>query len=298
MKLYQIEYFLAVCKFGSVSKAADGLMVSRPAVSRAIKDLEDEFGIGFFQRMTTGVVLTEAGQVFHDKCLRIRGLIDELKNEIDAMKAEVSGENDRVLHLGLSFTARCCILPFLGAFRKQYPDIQLRLSDLEDSFIDVGALLPDYDLEIALTRDETYDGVEYIEVEESGMCFCCSRNHPLAGRSTVSIFEIRSEPLGGLNHLEAKNNQIMELFGRYGLTPNVAYMTQQVSFLKQMIRENLCCAVKPRQSIENDPDIATIPILEAERLPLRILWNTGIHRSSAFNDFLSFAKQQFPRKPN
>ena len=41
MKLYQIDYLLEVCKHGSFSKAADALLVSRPAVSRAMKDLED-----------------------------------------------------------------------------------------------------------------------------------------------------------------------------------------------------------------------------------------------------------------
>ena len=51
---------------------------------------------------------------------------------------------------------------------------------------------------------------------------------------------------------------------------NMAYMTQQVSFLREMVRENLCCSIKPKQSIENDPDIVTIPIDEAEPLHLRM----------------------------
>ena len=63
MKLYQVEYLLEVCAQGSFSKAADALLISRPAISRAMKDLEDEYGVTLFQRTTTGVVPTEAGEI-------------------------------------------------------------------------------------------------------------------------------------------------------------------------------------------------------------------------------------------
>ena len=295
MKLYQVEYLLAVCKYGSISKAADELLVSRPAVSRAIKDLENEFGVSFFLRTTTGVLMTDAGQVVFEKCQKIEQLFSELQSELSAMKNDANGKNDRQLHIGISFTARCCFLPFITAFRQSNPDILLMLTDLEDSFVDSGTLNPDYDLEIALSEDKEYEGVDYLEIEDSSLTFCCSKKHPLAGRSHVSIMDIRDEPLCGLNHLEQKDNQVQLLFARYGLTPNLAFMTQQVSFLKQMIRENLCCSVKPQQSIENDPDIVTIPIDEAKKLHLRILWSSTAYHNSAFRDFIDFSRNVLPR---
>ena len=295
MKLYQIEYLMAVCRYGSISKAADELLVSRPAVSRAIKDLENEFGLSFFLRTTTGVLMTEAGQLVYEKCQKIEQLFSELQTELGTMKNDGAGKNDRQLHIGISFTARCCFLPFITAFRQSHPDVLLMLTDMEDSFVDSGILNPEYDLEIALSEDKPYEDVDYLEIEDSSFTFCCSKKHPLAGRSSVSIMEIKDEPLCGLNHIEQKDNQVQMLFARHGLTPNLAFMTQQVSFLRQMIRENLCCSIKPQQSIENDPEIVTIPILEAKKLHLRILWSASAYHNSAFRDFIEYARGALPR---
>lgn len=296
MKLYQIDYLLEVCRQGSFSKAADALLISRPAISRAMKELEDEFGVTIFQRTTTGVVPTEAGEILLDKSQKISHLLGELRSEVEALKNSENDRNDHQLHIGISFTARCCFLPFLSEFWRVNPGIQIKLTDLSDAFVDRGFLNPDYDLEIALSDDRAYDGVEFLEVEDSLLVFCCSRNHPLAGRSHVSIMDIKDEPLVGLNYLEEQRNLVAALFDRFGLKANMAYMTQQVSFLREMVRENLCCSIKPQQSIANDPDIVTIPIDEAEPLHLRILWNSGIRHNSAFHSFIDYARKTL--KPN
>lgn len=296
MKLYQIDYLLEVCKYGSFSKAADALLVSRPAISRAMKDLEDEFGVTIFQRTTTGVVPTEAGEIILDKSKKISHLLEELRSEVGALKSSEDDRNDHLLHIGISFTARCCFLPFLSEFWRVNPDIQMQLTDLSDAFVDRGFLNPDYDLEIALSDDREYEDVAYLEIEESLLSFCCSKKHPLADRIHVSIMDIKDEPLVGLNYLEEQRNLVIALFDRFGLRANMAYMTQQVSFLREMVRENLCCSIKPQQSIENDPDIVTIPIDEAAPLHLRILWNSSIRHNSAFHSFIDYARKMLADK--
>lgn len=298
MKLYQIDYLLEVCKHGSFSKAADALLVSRPAVSRAMKDLEDEFGVAIFQRTTTGVVPTEAGEIILEKSKKISHLLGELRSEVSALKSSEDDQNDHLLHIGISFTARCCFLPFLSEFWRVHPDVQMKLTDLSDAFVDRGFLNPDYDLEIALSDDRPHEDIEFLEIEDSVLTFCCSKKHPLANRSHVSIMDIKDEPLVGLNYLEEQKNLVIALFDRFGLRANMAYMTQQVSFLREMVRENLCCSIKPRQSIENDPDIVTIPIDEAEPLHLRILWNSSIRHNSAFHSFIDYARRMLPDKTN
>ncbi len=294
MKLYQIEYLQEVCKYGSFSKAADALLISRPAISRAMKDLEEEYGITLFQRTTTGVVPTEAGEIILEKSRRISQLLTELRSEINTLKSSAKDENDHLLHIGISFTARCCFLPFLSEFWRVYPGVQISLTDLSESFMYRGAVDPDFDLEIALSDDTPHDDVDYIDIEDSVLSFCCSRRHPLAERERVSIMDIKDEPLVGLNYLEEQKNVVTGLFERYGLQPNMAYMTQQVSFLREMVRENLCCSIKPRQSIESDPEIVTIPIAEAEPLHLRILWNPDIRHNSAFHSFIEYARKMLP----
>ena len=63
MTLKQIEYFQKVCELGNISLAAEELFVSRSVVSRAILELEEEFGAPLFERSRNGVILTRSGEI-------------------------------------------------------------------------------------------------------------------------------------------------------------------------------------------------------------------------------------------
>lgn len=296
MKFFQLEYMMAVCKYGSISKAADELLVSRPAVSRTVKDLEQEFGIELFRRTTSGVALTEAGIVFYDKCMKIEKMVAELRTEMEAIKDAYSSENDHWLNIGLTFTARCCILPFLGAFTKECPHIRLKMPDIGYSFLDNKVFDQELDVLISLSGEEEIEGMDYINIEESGFAFCCSKDHPLADRKSVSVYDIKDEPLIGLSGLDPKHNQTVALYEHHGFRPNFVHETKQVSSVRQMVRSGLCSSVQPRQSMENDPDIITVPIEESEKIYLRIIWNKDIRHKKAFNDFIAFARKYFEVK--
>lgn len=284
---------MAVCKYGSISKAADKLLVSRPAVSRAVKDLEQEFGIELFRRTTSGVALTEAGIVFYDKCMKIEKMMAELRPEMEAIKDSYSFETDHLLNIGLTFTARCRILPFLSDFTKKYPHARLKLPDIGVSFLDNSIFDPELDILISLSHKEIEDGLDYIDIEESDFTFCCSKNHPLAQCESVSIYDIKNEPLIELSGLDPRHNQTTNLYSAHGLSPNIVHETTQVSSAKQMIRENLCSSLLPRQSLENDPDIATVPIREVEHICLRIIWNREIRHKKVFYEFINFAREYY-----
>ena len=296
MKFFQLEYMMAVCKHGSISKAADELLVSRPAVSRTVKDLEQEFGVELFRRTTSGVALTEAGLAFYDKCLKIEKLVGELKSEMETIKEYNAAEKEQWLNIGLSFTARCCIMPFLSDFSRRFPNVHLKMQDIEVSYLDQKEIDPELDLVISLSCEEPLEGTEHINVEESGFVFCCHKSHPLAGRESVSVMDIKDEPLINLSGLENRNNQTVRLYGKCGLKPNFVHETKQVSTVKQMIKGNLCSSVQPLQSMENDPEIATVTIDEAEKMYLRIMWSTDMRHRKAFYDFTDFAREYYGKK--
>ena len=64
MNLTQLRYFQTVCRHGSITSAVEELQVSQPSVSSAIRALEEEFGVPFFERQHRGMVPTEEGKQF------------------------------------------------------------------------------------------------------------------------------------------------------------------------------------------------------------------------------------------
>lgn len=83
------------------------------------------------------------------------------------------------------------------------------------------------------------------------------------------------------------------MYAQHGIEPNISFMTQQMFSVEQMIRENICSSIKPRQSIENDREIVTIPIIESEKMYIRIVWNNNVRHKQVFYDFINFARKYY-----
>ncbi|MCL6561948.1 MAG: LysR family transcriptional regulator [Firmicutes bacterium] len=126
MELRQLEYFLAVVDHGSVTKGAEALHVSQPAVSQTLRALEAEIGQPLLRREATGVSMTPAGQIFKRHALRILHAVHDLQEELGAKKA---GLHD--LKVGVLPTlARDYIPPILRQFLQEKPDVSVRLIEL------------------------------------------------------------------------------------------------------------------------------------------------------------------------
>lgn len=141
---YKVFYKIAQC--GSISKAAEQLFVSQPAVSLAIRQLENQTGVKLFFRTQKGVTLTVEGEMLYDYvqqgCRAFQAGEDKLR-EIQGLQA---GE----VRVGTSdITLRFFILPFIERFRKEYSQINIKirnhsnaetLQNLREGTIDFGII--------------------------------------------------------------------------------------------------------------------------------------------------------------
>ena len=89
MEIRTIRYFLALCREGSISRAASFLHLSQPTLSRQLGELEDELGVLLFKRGKNGIELTEEGLLFRKRCEEISALVEKTENDI---KGENQGD--------------------------------------------------------------------------------------------------------------------------------------------------------------------------------------------------------------
>src|SRR4051812_11384534 len=101
MELRHLRYFSAVAAHGSFNRAADSLNLTQPALSRQVKDLEEELGVRLFLRRANAVTLTEAGEVFYEEASEI---LDRTEQAIARVRANDKSEKLRVGY-GPSLTA-------------------------------------------------------------------------------------------------------------------------------------------------------------------------------------------------
>ena len=124
MNLRHLAVFHAVAETGSLSKAAERLYITQPAVSRQLKSLEDALGLTLLDREPRGVRLTEAGHTLYDYASRIFSLSDRARASMEELTSLKSGR----LSLGASTTIGNYLLPsVLAQFRDQHPDMDIHL---------------------------------------------------------------------------------------------------------------------------------------------------------------------------
>ena len=151
MNLRHIRIFLTVTNCNnSISSAARELMISQPSISVAIQELEVEFGVPLFDRLSRRLYLTEAGRRFEQYAKKITAACDDLEREMS------SWNTSALLHVGASITAGSQFMSeYAAEYKKRQPDIRLRV--LVDHSRNLEKMLLDNTLDLAIIETPVHD---------------------------------------------------------------------------------------------------------------------------------------------
>ena len=118
LELYRIFYEVAICK--NITKASEKLLISQPAVTKHIKNLEDSLGVILFIRTKRGVVLTEDGNKLYNKVRQALNLISDGESTIN----EDKNNHNSTIKLGISTTlTKVYLMNYISEFHNKYPSI-------------------------------------------------------------------------------------------------------------------------------------------------------------------------------
>ena len=196
MELRHLRYFLAVGEAGNFTKAAARLRVAQPALSRQVKDLEDEIGVVLMWRSPRGVTLTAEGKLFLEE---VRELLKRTDESVERVRALARGEYGE-LHVGYAPTLAVEILPpGIEAFRKSLPGVKVLLHDLTNDELITG--LRNGTLELAIMHQ--LNGVQTADIEFEllrtyPLCVALAATHPFGRLKSVPLQKVAAEPLIGL----------------------------------------------------------------------------------------------------
>lgn len=192
MELRHLRYFVAVADALNFRAAAKGLHVSAPALSRQIKNLEEEMSVSLFDRDRSGVRLTAAGRVFLDES---RAVISRACKAQDLAKEAAKGIKGR-LKVGYNSVLLAEYMPrSLIAFMAKYPGVLVELVDLNAAeqldalavdAIQLAFIAPP----IGWTLPPHLTGVHVLCVKPRAVL---GRGHRLADRSNVSLRDLASD---------------------------------------------------------------------------------------------------------
>ena len=122
LELYRVFYYVA--KNESITRAANELSISQPAISKSIKTLEEQINTQLFIRKRDGVSLTETGNIIYKKIKEAMELIDSAENDLKSLTNLEYG----TINIGASKTIiHEFLMPYIKSFHKDYPNINIRI---------------------------------------------------------------------------------------------------------------------------------------------------------------------------
>ncbi len=194
MELRDLRYFVAVAESLGFSRAARGLRISQPALSRQIKALEQELGLRLFDRVGRRTLLTAAGT---DLLGRGRALLHE-SELIKARASDIAGGSRGLLRLGATPHAyESFVAGLLGRFRRASPEIEITL--VEDGAANLLEAVRVGAIHVAVAS--LPNGTELLgrPLFPFGIVAVLPRSHPLAGHKSVDVTDLASYPLLVMN---------------------------------------------------------------------------------------------------
>jgi len=261
MELRHLRYFVTVAELQNFTRAATRLRVAQPALSRQIRDLEDELGASLLERNSRGVRLTEAGAVFLPEA---RAVLQRASEAARAVRAVARGERGEI-QVGYAPTPTVELLPCaLHAFQNLAPGVRVTLHDLSTEEMLRG--LHDGKLDLCLMvrpSAKALRGLKFELLREYPLEVVMPRTHPFAKLKRVTREQLVREPLVAYARADYPEYHAMldDLFQSTGRKYRVAAEQDSASALLASVESGHGLAVVP----------ASMAMLAGGRVKLRPL---------------------------
>ena len=285
MNYNHLMIFLAVAEEGSVSRGAERLCISQPAVSKQLGLLEASLRASLFERLPRGVRLTEAGSLLLGYARRLSAL----EHEAERMMAELHGLARGTLTVGASLTVGAYLLPeTLAEYGRRYPGIALTLEIANTEVIQ--QMLREGRLDIALTEGFAEDPELDVAVfAEDELAAIAPPGHPLLAGSPVTAEQFCRQPLI-LREPGSGTRAVFErALAERGLTATPLMSLGSTEAIKRAVAAGAGLAVVSRLALALELEtgrLALLPLSDLSlRRPLHRLTRRGASESRAANAF-------------
>lgn len=188
MTLRHIKIFLAVCEHeNSVTKAAEALFMSQPAVSLALKELEKYYGVLLFERISRQLFITEAGKQMREYAVHISSLFDNME------KGLRDWDSIGILRIGSSITIGSQFMPgYISAYQHLYPGIDVRVCINSSELLEQS--LHTNGLDFALIEGAVHSSNLICEpYMDDSLVAVCSVNGPFSYGEHISIEQFKKQ---------------------------------------------------------------------------------------------------------
>jgi DNA-binding transcriptional LysR family regulator len=255
----QVETFVAIVRGGGFTKAASLLHLSQPAVSRRLDLLERELGAPLFERIRSGVTLTEAGRTFLPHA---EGLLACMRDGFDSVRALHQVDRGTITLALVGTLASTTLTGCLQRFRDAHPRVELRLRTALSQEVSVLVRRGDATLGLRYGGDPHPEMLS-VGVYDEPMMVVCSPRHPLARRRKVTPSALGPErwvafPPRNDAFYEPYPWSLQNRLAAWGLSPAEIIPIDSLTAQKRMVEAGFGLALLPESSVDEELRTGTL----------------------------------------
>lgn len=286
MTFDQIDAFLAAVRSDTFFDAAESLHITQSTLSKYIMKLEKELDVSLFDRTGRSAVLTDAGRVFYDEA---QALHSQYHHTLTRMQ-EIRTSARHSLRLGtLPILSQYRLTGTLKSFSALHPEIHLTMEELEEQDLIPGLLQNRFDL--IIIRDLFLDrsALTFYPLAEDRLVAVLPADHPLAKKESVSIDDIKNEPLVLMPPYTALYRLCLHLFREAGLRPNILRTARMESILSAVeFHEGISLFAGENYNLFRHDFLTAVPLAPSPLLRTGAAIKRTGQPSPAVRDFLLF----------
>lgn len=242
--IQQLRVFVAVAHSRSLAEASERVHLSQPAISIALRKLEESVGGALFARTTRQLALTPEGDAFLPVAVR---LLNDWNEAFEDLNDQFSKQRGKVTVAALPTLAAGLFPRVIKLFHEAYPRINLSLHDVLAEQINQMVREGRADLGLSVPPSDAED-LTFEPVLEDSYVVVCPCGHPLLAQSAIAWSQLAAYPFIGINRLSSSRQDIDRIMQSVGERLDILCDARQIATVGRMVAAGLGISVLPSLS--------------------------------------------------
>lgn len=297
MDIQHIQYFLAVAKHQSFSKAAQQLYVTQPILSRCIQNLERELGVPLIIRNTKSFALTDAGQALMTYGAELlqqhKDIYRRIQDVVDSQTGEIRISCPGVL-LDMYFPK------LVTEYRIQHPGIHITVQETGSRSVVQNVLDGSADIGLVMLPLENSENLHIFPIVRDEVHVFVHKNHPFAKEESIHISQLQN--LDIITHSQSNTlyHTFVKMCQDHGFSPVIAFQSMMPRFILDTLSYGSCVGVLPAPLLQlfQKQDLVSIPLRPSFPWEIAFITKKNRYISFAADSFLCFSQDFIAHLPS
>lgn len=290
MTIRHIKIFIQVFQTKNITRAAQLLHMTQPAVTRAIQEMEHYYGVFLFERLNRRLYITESGKQLYSQALHIAESFDLME------KGLRNWDEFGILRIGASITLGNFLLPQLvSIYQGRHPNLQIRAT-ISNGY-KLQQMLYNNQLDFALIENEvSQDRLKMEPFSEDQLILILPPNHPLKKKAGIQLRDLTSYPFLLRESGSVGRTFLNHIFSSHGMILEPLWESASTQAIVKAVSIGIGISFLPEQLVKADIEngtIATCPISDAPLIRKNyIVWHQNKFLTKSALEFISLCKNK------